>query len=74
LRVPEKKTLLFHLANDPLETNDLSAQESARTAIMRRNLLKQIKTYQDAGRDFKAGKVELDDKIKDELRALGYVQ
>lgn len=72
-KVPDKKTLLFNLENDPSETNDLSASEPERTAKLRNNLLKHITTYQNAGKNFRFGKIELDDRIKDELKALGYV-
>ena len=73
-RVPDKKILLFNLDNDHSEMNDLSVSEHERTARMRKKLLKHIKTYRDAGRDFRSGKIELDDRIKDELRALGYIK
>ncbi len=63
---------LFDLSTDPKETNDLSAVESERVNRMRRELLRQSHALATP-LDDEVAPAELDERTRQQLRALGYV-
>ena len=82
LRTPERKWIyderddagkLFNLAQDPGETDDLAAREPATRDLMALRVLDFAATYRrDEAADARA--VEADEKMLENLKALGYVK
>jgi hypothetical protein len=68
----DRQALLYDLAADPGETRDLAAERPAEL----RRLLADLRRFRAAGEAAaaEARGVELDEKIEEELRALGYVE
>ena len=70
----EAPSELYHLADDPLETNDLSAREPARKEALLERLRAQREAIDRAGRPVLGADSDAPPALRAQLRALGYAQ
>jgi arylsulfatase A-like enzyme len=64
---------LYDLEADPSEHNNLAASEQKRVAAMKRGLLAAAETIRDSAQEGDAPQEEMDEEVRERLRALGYV-
>ncbi len=70
----ENKTVLYNMAADPAETNDLSGTEVKTREKLKKVLLQWKTECEEIQSRFQLDKIEIDDTTKEELRSLGYIE